>query len=82
MLGSFNGKREGEIKDRVWCMIGQDDALGGLLSPKQMRLHEFPADATRKITEFEVRTAVMEYLKRRYGSDYDSIADLPLFPTQ
>lgn len=42
-------------------MSGQDDALGGLLSLKQMRLHEFPADATRKITKVEVQTLAMKY---------------------
>ena len=50
-------------------MSGQDYALGGLLSLKQIRLHEFPVDATRKMTKFQVSTAVMEYLKRRYGSE-------------
>lgn len=64
MLSDYNGKTEDEIVRYVRNVFGGDYALGGLISLKQLGLHEFPINPTHKIIKSEVRMAVMRHLSR------------------
>ena len=45
-------------------VFGGDYTLGGLISLKQLGLHEFPINPTYKIIKSEVRMAVIRHLSR------------------
>ena len=64
MLSNFNNKKQDDIKNHVWRVFGEDYALRGLSSLKQIGFREFPVNATHKIMKFEVQKAVIEHLNR------------------
>ncbi|KAI1504053.1 hypothetical protein F5X99DRAFT_416845 [Biscogniauxia marginata] len=64
VLSTYNGKTELQIKDHVRAVFGNDYALGGLASLKQLELVEFPLNPTHKIIKTEVQGAVAKHLKR------------------
>jgi 4-coumarate--CoA ligase len=64
VLSSYHGKTKAEIKDHVRTTLGEDYALGGLATLKQLGLLEFPLNPTHKVIKSEVHAAVLQYLKR------------------
>ncbi|KAH8589377.1 putative amp dependent CoA ligase [Bisporella sp. PMI_857] len=64
VLSSYNGKTEREIKDHVRSVFGNDYALGGLATLKQLGFVEFPLNSTHKIIKSQVQEAVLKHLKR------------------
>lgn len=64
VLSNYNGNTEDEIKEHVRSVFGQDYALGGMTSLKQLGLQEFPINPTHKVIKSEVQTAALRHLNR------------------
>jgi len=63
VLSDFNSKNEAEVKSNVLLTLGSDYALGGVLSLRQIGLHQFLVNATHKIMKSEVQGAAIAHLK-------------------
>lgn len=64
VLGSYNGKTQEQINEHVRSVFGEDYALGGLASLKELGLLEFPVNQTHKIVKSRVQEDVERLLSR------------------
>ncbi|KAI0121118.1 putative amp dependent CoA ligase [Xylariales sp. AK1849] len=64
VLGSYNGKTGQQIKECVRSILGNDYALGGVVSLHELGLADFPLNATHKVIKTEVHAAVNCYFRR------------------
>ncbi|KAK4141043.1 uncharacterized protein C8A04DRAFT_31362 [Dichotomopilus funicola] len=64
VLHSLQRKTEASIRAHVKKTLGENYALGGLVTLEQLELVEFPLNATHKVVKSEVQAAVLRYLER------------------
>ncbi|KAK3897324.1 hypothetical protein C8A05DRAFT_39125 [Staphylotrichum tortipilum] len=66
VIKAYNGKTEKEVAEHVRVALGKDYALGGQASLEQLRLAEFPVNATRKVNKDAVESAVLQFVNKRH----------------
>lgn len=58
----LNGLTADQIRGHVKATFGDDYALGGVASLKEIGLDQFPVNATHKIVKARVQRIVMDFL--------------------
>jgi len=65
VVSSYNGKTQSQIKDHVQAVLGNDYALGGVASLKELEFVDFPLNSTHKVIKTEIQTAVVKYCEKK-----------------
>ncbi|KAF3023684.1 hypothetical protein E8E14_013665 [Neopestalotiopsis sp. 37M] len=62
VVSDLNGRLCDQINTEVKWVLGEEYALAGVATLKQLELDAFPVNATHKVVKFEVQKAVMNFL--------------------